>query len=383
MAQSTEVAIIGGGVIGCSIAYELSKRDIECTLFERSKLASGASGVTAGIIGPLWYLNPKDVPTFRLGRQSLAMFPPLVATLINTGTTPSFFNHGILRIAITHTELMALKERFTWLNKFNCQLEWLNNTELLNLEPGLNPNVIAGVYSPTEGSVHGKNYIGALSHAAKTFGAKFLEDTEVLGLETIAHTVIGVRTKNNTCHAGHTVLAAGPWTGINQKWAHDRFPIRPVKGQRIALKKKGFKPSLTISRTGGSIIPQNNDTILVSGTREEGLFNFDVTENGVKKMWTSAIEAFPDLKDAKFMGALAGVRPGSPDDTPIMGPVPGLNRLIIASGHDHSGIMLSPGSSKLIADYIETGDSSELSPFNIQRFDNEPPIHKTRCSDTD
>jgi glycine oxidase len=113
------------------------------------------------------------------------------------------------------------------------------------------------------------------------------------------------------------------------------------------------------------------------------LFNFDVTENGVKKMWTSAIEAFPDLKDAKFMGALAGVRPGSPDDTPIMGPVPGLNRLIIASGHDHSGIMLSPGSSKLIADYIETGDSSELSPFNIQRFDNEPPIHKTRCSDTD
>lgn len=178
----------------------------------------------------------------------------------------------------------------------------------------------------------------------------------------------GVSTVNKTFYADHTVLAAGPWTGIAGRWLPERPPVRPVKGRRIVLRKLGFLPQCPVNNFEGYVIPQVDGNILVAATREEGKFDQEVTAEGVAQMIATAVASFPTLKDARIVEGRAGVRPGSPDDVPIMGPVPGWEGLSIASGHDAFGVMLSPGTGLLMAEYISTGDALPLGPFSITRF---------------
>ena len=371
MPQTTDVAIIGGGVIGCSIAFQLSKMGMGCTVFERSAFASGASGATAGIVGPLWYLDRQVEANFALGLRSLEMFPGLAAELREAGIDPEFRQNGILKLALGSEEVELLRDSFAWQGELGYGVTWLDPDDVLEREPEVNPSVMAGVYSPKEGSIRGQRYVEALVHAASRRGGTFLENTEVAGLEVQGQRVTGVRTENEVYHAGHTVLAAGPWTGTADRWLPQKLPVRPVKGQRVLLRKTGFVPKCPVSRLGGSIIPQVDGNIMAAATREEGEFNERVTAEGVSQMLAVAAVSFPTLKDAAFVGARAGVRPGSPDEVPIMGPLPDWEGLSIASGHDHVGIILSPGTGELMANYIATGDSSPLEPFSITRFDKE------------
>ena len=168
---------------------------------------------------------------------------------------------------------------------------------------------------------------------------------------------------NDICYASHTVLAAGAWTGLAERWLPDTIPVRPVKGQRITLRMPGFLPAGPVQ----SVIPQNDGTILAAATREEGVFDHRITA-AVQEMFYNATAVYPMLRDAEFVGARAGIRPGSPDGMPILGPVPGWDGLSVASGHDHVGIILSPATGVDVADYIATGDASGLDFFSIERF---------------
>ena len=249
-------------------------------------------------------------------------------------------------------------------------MTWLGPDEVLDREPEVNPDVMGGVFSPREGCIRGQRYVDALVHAASQRDATFLEGQEVTALETDGGRVIGVRTAADTHHAGHTVLAAGPWTGIAGRWVPEALPVRPVKGQRILLRNIGFMPRSTVTNFLGlgSVIPQVDGNLLVAATREEGVFDQRITADAIGQMVETAATSFPILRHAEFMGARAGVRPGSPDGIPIMGPVPEWKGLSIASGHDHVGIMLSPRSGQLMANYISTGDADPLAPFSLARF---------------
>ena len=245
----------------------------------------------------------------------------------------------------------------------------LDADEAFEREPELSRETLGGVFSPNEGHVNGQRLVDSLMHTATQRGATLVEGEEVTGLETDGRRITGVRTAKDVVHADHTVVAAGPWTGIADQWVDRRIPVRPIKGQRALLKKDGFLPKSVVHSFIGTILPQRDGTILVGATRHEDEFDQEVTADGIMTILTHATSILPVLREASFVGARAGVRPGSPDEVPIFGPVPGWEGLSVASGHGGTGVMLAPGTAELIADYIGTGNPDPLQPFSVSRFD--------------
>ncbi len=368
ISKNADVVIVGGGVIGCSIAYQLAKQGIRATVLERGRFGSGASGATAGVIGPLWHLDPAHKAVFGLGIRSLDLFPRLASELAEAGVDPEFQHRGILKVAFTPAQVDELKQNLTWQGELGLGVRWLDAPEIQELEPEVSDGLLGGVFSPREGCVNGQRLVDALVHAATGLGAVFLEETEVTGLEISGQSVVGVRTLTGSYQCGHTVLAAGPWTGIPGRWLPQALPISPVKGQRILLRKPGFLPKCPVRSFEGYVVPQADGSLLVASTREEGVFDVRITADAIRQLLAKAIGLFPALEDASFVGARAGVRPGSPDGIPIMGPLPGWDGVSIACGHDHAGVMLSPGSAELVARYISDGDPRSLEAFSISRF---------------
>ena len=367
MPKTADVIIVGGGVIGCSIAYQLAKRGIKSMVLERAQLAAGASGATVGAVAPLWHLDPPHCSVFDLGIRSLEMFPELAGELLEAGVDPAFRQNGVLKLAFSPEEAAELKRGLGWQGELGLELEWLEPSNVFEREPEVSRAVIGGVFSPREGHVEGQRYTQALAHAATRLGALIVEGTEVTGLQVEGTKITGVRTGTGTYASGHTVVAAGPWTGWN-RWLPEDLPVRGIKGQRILLRMPGFLPRCPVRNSEAYVVPWSDGNLLVGATREEGRFDEETTAEGIRRMAAAAMVSFPSLGDASFVGARAGVRPGTPDDVPIMGPVSGWEGLSIATGHDAVGVMLSPGSGELMANYISTGDPEPLEPFSASRF---------------
>ena len=368
MPETQDVVIIGGGVMGCSIAYQLAKLGIKSTVLERTRFAAGASGATAGVVSPLWHVEPELEPAFSLGLRSLEMFPDLANELLEAGIDPGFRQNGVLKLAFTLEQVEELRHNLAWQGELGFGVRWLEPQEVLEREPEVNPQVLGGVFSPQEGHIQGQRYVEALVHAASCLGVTFLEGTEATSFEFQGQRVTGVRTPAKIYPSTHAVLAAGPWTGIAGRWLPGELPVPPVKGQRILLRKVGFLPRCPVRNFDAYVVPQTDGNLLVAATREEGKFDEETTAEGIRQMISAAVDSFPILRYASFIGARAGVRPGSPDELPIMGPIPGWEGLSVCAGHDHVGIMLSPGSGELMANYISSGDARPLAPFSIARF---------------
>lgn len=369
MARTVDVAIIGGGVIGSAITLYLSMRGFACALFEQREFGWGASGATAGVVGPLWHVPHTHEAAMALGLASLREFPRLTEALADTGISTGFRQSGILNVARTDSDERTLRDGLAWQGELGLGVRWVDADEVLELERHVAPGALGGVYSPEEGFVHGRSFVRAMANAAShIFGARIAEGVEVGGLITEGDRVVGVESSEGRLYADHVVLAAGPWSGLAGRWLPQALPVRPAKGQRLLLRKPGFMPTMPVRDYGRYVMPQPDGSILVAATRHEGEFDTRVTADAVGELLADAARAFPLLRDAEFAGAMAGVRPSSPDGLPIIGPVPGWDGLIIASGHDAAGVMLAPGTAELVTEYILSGDAAPLEPFGLARF---------------
>ena len=368
--STAEVAIIGGGVIGCTIAYQLAKRGIKSMVFEQSRFASGASGATAGMITPLWHVDHDNPALFALGMSSLKSFRDLAEELTEAGIDPELRMCGVLKVAMDDKQAEVLERDLMWQTELDLGVRWADTHDVFELEPEVNSENRGGVFSPHEGHIRGQRLVDSLVHAAGAMGVSFSEGEEVISLVTEGSRVLGVRTSRGEILSDHTVLAAGPWTGLFQRWVQQpSLPVRPVKGQRLLVRKPGFLPKILIHSFMGTNVPQSDGSILIGATRHEGEFDQEITVDAVSTILSNATTILPVLRDSILVQATAGVRPGSPDDVPILGPVPGWERLSVASGHDSVGVMLSPETGRLMADYIATGDAGPLEPFSLARFE--------------
>ena len=372
MAGSVDVAIVGGGVMGCAIAWQLSKSGVSCALVERGSFGGGASGATAGIVGPLWHIDPGDPDMWRLGIRSLELFPQWAAELSEAGVSPEFQQSGVMKLAFTEDEVEELAEFHLWQSQLDFGVQWLDRHGVLDHEPEASHDVLAAVYSPQEGCVRGQKLCDSLAHAAGRNGARLYEGTEVTGLRHDGDRVTGVETIAGGIDAGQVVLAAGPWTGIGGRWSAPggplHLPVRGVKGQRILLRKPGFMPRSPVRNSSVYVVPRLGGNILVASTREEGRSDEMVTAEGIATLVSGAVRSFPHLADAEFVGGRAGVRPATPDGLPIIGPAPGVEGLTIAAGHDAVGIMLSPGTAELVVQFLLDGNEAPLREFRADRF---------------
>jgi glycine oxidase len=363
----TDVAILGGGVVGCSIAYFLAKEGIRSVVIEKGEVGSGSSGASSGMVSPVWHLNHKNEALFELGLRSLELFPSLARELADIGIDPEFRRTGILKVARTMDQIQALRADLLWQEKLNLEVRWVDQSEVFAREPQISKRVLGGVFSPTEGQVNAKRLVDALMHGAMRRGTCFSTGTEAIGLMVKNRKVTGVRTTRGIFSAGHTVIAAGHWTRLLRNWGHP-VPVKPVKGQRIRLRKAGFVPSSVVYSFRGTTVPQLDGSIIVGATREIKKVDLNPTVGSLLKIMSRAISMWPILRNAVFIETTVGVRPGSPDDVPIMGPVPDWQNISIATGHDWAGTMLSPGTGEVMARYIATADARPLSAFSLSRF---------------
>ena len=369
MTSTFDVAIIGGGINGSSIAYQLSKRGRQVVLIEKNQLACEASSAAAGMLAAQAEIE-QDGPLFQLALKSQAMFRELASELYETtGIDIEFVQKGIIKIAETDAIAEEIKKQVTFQQNWDPDIKWLNAHELHELEPSLSPDLPGGMYLPNDGHVMPAALSKAFAKAAIHFGAEILENTEVLSFLYEQERVIGVKTTFGDIHCHQVVLATGAWAAQLLQETGIGITVYPVKGECFSVKPETPIIERTIfSDKRCYFVPKRNGEIYIGATQVENTFDKNVTLEGIAALAERAIQLVPQIKDARWERVWAGVRPQTGDGLPYIGEHPFKKGLFMAAGHYRNGILLSPVTGKLVAGLLEVHpDEHLLSSFRIDR----------------
>ncbi len=365
MPRASDVIVVGGGVIGCSIAYHLAKLGVKVTLLERDGLGSQASSAASGVLTT----SPGAHPYSRLGRESLALFHQLAPELQEAGGVDiELVECGELALALSEDEAIELRSYARRFNQMGGDARWLDQKELHELEPELNPSIPGAMFSPETCRVNNQRLSEAFARAAIRLGADVRQGAGVTGLLREGQRVTGVRLHGSELRADHVVIAAGPWSSLIAEWIGVDLPVRPVKGQNLNLQPARIAIRTVIHGSWTILVPRNDGSVVAGATLEDAGFDSRVTAGGVQAILSIATALVPMLQTATINWTVAGLRPGSPDDMPIIGPVPGWEGLSVASGHYRNGILLSAITGKLLAEYLTGSEPELLAAFSPARF---------------
>lgn len=367
---TTDVAIIGGGAVGCAIAYYLAKAGVETTVFEKEPSGGHTSAAAAGMLAPISEATQDD-PFFHLGYRSLLLYPDLAAQLKEeAGIDIMYTESGILRVALGDEEAKHLQAQAKAQQQRGLDVRWLDGAEARRLEPALAPEVEGAVLSPQERHISSPRLVQALARAATAAGASLRMASPVVGLLTEGKRVTGVRLHDDDVSARWVVLASGSWSGRWGRALGLSMPVFPVRGQVVALQEVSQPLRHVIYSERGYLVPKADGVVLAGTTVEPGVgFDIRATAAGVSSILANAISMAPSLAQAAVRDAWAGLRPGSADGLPLLGPVADWEGVIIATGHYRNGILLAPITGHLICQLI-TGAKPDLAldPFSPNRF---------------
>ena len=350
--KSWDVIIVGGGIIGLSLAVELRKQKLSVLVVERGELGREASYAAAGMLAGAGDEIPAALKP--MAAQSADMYPEFVHELEDeSGVKIDFRDQGTLLIS-QNGELKAPAELLPW-----------ERGQLL--EPELNIALLqewkSQVAFVAERSVDPRTLTNALIKAAKHRGIDISSGTEVRALHTERERVLGVHTDKTTYSSPLVVNCAGAWAG---EIAPHRFPVRPVKGQMLAV-VGGPKLTHVIRSPGVYLVPRSDGRTIVGSTLEEAGFNKQIDIDTIEALFHSAIKLIPSLAKARQHEVWAGLRPGTPDNLPVMGPTSTLG-YFVASGHYRDGILLAPATTRILTEAIVGKAPAGLIPFSPNRF---------------
>ncbi len=368
--SGSDVLIVGGGVIGASIAYHLAERGVRVTVLERGRNGGHASLASAGLLHP--QVDP-DVPDALrdLSAKSCARFPELTGRLRElTGIDPQYQTHGWLRVALEAEHIVSLQGRLTEQTRREYDLRLISGDEARAMEPGLSPDVIAALHHPQGAQIYAPALLAAYLHATARLGGTVRCGVEVHNLLITAGRVRGARTADGeTIEADHTVLAGGAWTQALAEPLGITVPVFPRRGQILALHAIPAPFRQVIFGPGIYLAPKVDGSLVAGATYEDVGFDDRLTAGGLNTLLTAAQRTAPALADATFRQAWVGLRPASRDGMPILGPLPGWDGITLATGHTAEGIALSPITGAAIADIV-LGEPAHISlaPFSITRF---------------
>ena len=356
--QTTDVAIIGGGIAGSAAAYYLAEQGVKAVIIEREGIGAMASGYNAGGLNPLeghgWpQLRPMALQSFRLHQQLWDALP--AATGIDYHGRIS----SIIKVAFTEDELPELRETLATFNNApepGFSAAWLEREDALSLEPRLSPDIIAGVRAVGNGALDGMEFTQALAAAAQKRGAKVVSASAV-GLRLGSGRVESVVTGDGEIPCGALLIAAGPWCRIAEQWLDIAIPVDPLKGQIIRLQPNG--PGLDYELIGGgsSMYAKTDGLIWCGSTEEDAGFDLSLTDDARARILEMAVRLMPSLANAAVVQQTACLRPLTPDWLPIVGRAPGWENAYIAAGGQKKGILLGPAMGKGIAEIIAAGST--------------------------
>lgn len=373
--MSTDVVIVGGGVIGLAIAWRTAQAGLSVAVVDEEP-GRGASYAAAGMLAPVTEVHYGEEAVLALNLTSATLYPAFVEELeAATGTTVGFRPCGTLFVAGDDDDTAAIGDLFRFQRELGLPVQRLRRRECRALEPLLSPRVRGGIVADGDHQVDSRRLVDALLAASGQLGGT-VHRQHATSLRLDGNRVVGVTLADGeVLDAAVVVLAAGCWSAaIAGVPPESRPPVRPVKGQILRLRGSAEPPLLTRTVRGlvhGApvyLVPRTDGEVVVGATVEERGFDSTVTAGAVYELLRDAAEIVPGVSELELVEARAGLRPGSPDNAPLLGSTT-VNGLVIATGHFRNGILLTPATADAVADLLVTGRVPELiAPFSPLRF---------------
>ncbi|MGI8647852.1 MAG: glycine oxidase ThiO [Mycobacteriales bacterium] len=371
----TEVAIVGAGLIGLAIAWRTAQRGVSVTLID-DQPERAASRTAAGMLAPISELHYGEQKLLQLGMRAAQRYPEFVAQLREaSGIDVGYRRCGTINVGLDNDDHRALGELFDYASTQGVQLQRLRGRECREAEPLLAPSVRGGAAVESDHHVDPRKLLAALRVAAESAGVTIVS-SRVQELHCDADQVHGVRLDGGeTVDAPKVVIAAGCWSAsIAGVPLAARPPVRPVKGQLLRLKAPAGTPFLRHTVRGlvhGApvyLVPRSDGELILGATCEEQGFDLRVTLEAIYTLVRDARLLIPGITELELVEISTGLRPGSPDNAPIVGPH-GPRGLYWATGHYRNGALLADITAAGVANLLTTGVlPSELAPFSAHRF---------------
>lgn len=366
------VAIVGAGAIGLSIAWRLAQAGAAVDVFDRGVAGAGASHAAAGMLAAGAEAEPSEERLLALNRASQALWPDFARELEAAGGIDlGYRREGTLILALNRDEVERLRADYEFQRGLGIPLDWLSAAEAKRREPHIAAGTLAAIYASEDHQVDSRQLVQALVVACRAAGVRIHENVDGLAIDVAAGRAVGVTLANRRQSADAVVLAAGAWSRQVAGLPPQALPpVRPIKGQMLALRMVPAAPLLHHVLWAARIylVPRRGGRLVLGGTVEERGFDPHLTAGGMLALLEAAWRAMPGIEELPIEESWVGFRPGSPDDAPILGPG-AIEGLVIATGHHRNGILLTPITARAIADYLLTGRLAEaIKPFGPERF---------------
>ncbi|HEU5253631.1 MAG TPA: glycine oxidase ThiO, partial [Solirubrobacterales bacterium] len=388
-----DVVVVGGGVIGLGCAWRLAQRGAEVAVLERGRPGEGATRVAAGMLAPVGELTFGEPELLELTLAAARLYPEFVAELeAATGLSTGYERLGALHVALDRDEAAQLRRVHDLQRSLQLEAEWLPPRRCRDLEPGLTPSFHGGVFAAGEAAVDPRALTEALLAACAAAGVEVHTGTEVIDSIFESERLVGVRATAGSAgplhrYAGQktgapdeeirgeaVLLAAGASSGAAE-WLPEeaRPPVRPVKGQVVELRSRDGEPPARhiLASERVYLVPRADGRLVVGATVEEMGFDTAVTAGGVHELLREAYRLLPDVAEMEWVGATAGLRPGTPDNLPLVGPG-AIDGLVLATGHFRNGILLAPLAAQTVADLLaapDFGRRSSVGRLNRSKYE--------------
>jgi glycine oxidase len=372
-AGKLRVAIVGAGVIGLGIAWRLAAHGASVQVLDRAAAGSGASHAAAGMLAACCEAEPGEEALVALGREAQARWPAFAAELLQaTGIDVELRQEGTLVVALTADDQARLHHQLAFQQGLGLPVQWISAAETRRREPHLAGKLAGAVFSPEDHQVDNRKLAAALRVAAETAGARITEHQKVESISCKGGRVDGIVLAGGAILAAEAViLAAGAWSRTIAGVPPDlRPPVRPIKGQMLALRMDAANPLLrhVLWAPGAYMAPRRDGRLLIGATVEEKGYDTTLTAGGLLSLLEGAWRVIPAIEELPIDEMWVGHRPGSRDDAPILGAGP-LEGLLYATGHHRNGILLAPVTAESMARLVLEGDIDPLiRPFGMDRF---------------
>lgn len=369
-----DLAVVGGGVIGLSVAYHAARRGAKVTLLEAGGLGNGASGAAAGMLnaqaesaepGPFLELQLK-------GRDAHRVLAP--ALYEETGLDPEYVWAGTLRVARSVGFEERLTAAYRWQRELGLPAQWLEAGSARELEPALAPDARAALYLPEEGQVNPGRLVRALALAASRRGAELREETRVTSLRVERDRVTGVETARGVVPACSVVLAGGSESAGLLSGVGLELPVRPVKGEILTIHAAPPPVSSNVWDQGCYLVPKRDGRVVIGATERPGEWDRRPTLSGVADLSEAARGLLPALSAAPVADLWGGLRPSTPSGQPVLGTIEAFEGMLLATGHHRNGILLSAVTGDAISAMALGEDPPlDLTPFGYEQHLQTPP----------
>jgi glycine oxidase len=362
-----DAVVIGAGMIGLACAWRARQRGLSVLVVDRAaEPGAGASGVAAGMLAPVTEADFGEEGPLRVNLAGRERWSAFAAELEEQSGRPTGYrDSGALVVAADRDDAEALRRLHDFQRRLGLEADWLPASHCRRLEPGLSPRIAGGILAPQDGSADPRATVAALAEVVEELAMR----TEVEAIEHDSARVTGVRTPAGIISCEQVVVAAGAWSAALAPG--EAPPVRPVKGQILELRARGAMPDPLerVVRTPRCyLVARGDGRVVLGATVEEQGFDIAVTAGGVYRLLEAAWEALPEVGELELVAAHAGLRPGTPDNTPLVGPGE-LEGLIWAAGHWRNGVLLAPLTAEAVAGLL-AGEPlpEELAPLAPGRF---------------